>query len=66
MGGTRVNVEMELSIHAKKVVLCIWWDRKGILYYELLNSGKTVTSVHDRQQLINLSDGLKRKRPKNQ
>ncbi|GFV44936.1 mariner Mos1 transposase [Trichonephila clavipes] len=24
------------SIHQQKVLLCLWWDRKGPVYYELL------------------------------
>ena len=25
------------NIHVSKIMLCIWWDQKGLVYYELLN-----------------------------
>jgi len=52
------------NIHAKKILLCIWWDWKGIglLYYELLQSDETITADHYQQQLTNLSDALEEKR----
>ena len=30
------------SLHPKKVMLCIWWDWKGVLYYELLPENQTI------------------------
>ena len=30
------------NIHGAKVILCIWWDQKGVLYYELLKPGETI------------------------
>jgi hypothetical protein len=45
------------------VLLCTWWDVKGVVYYELLESGQTVNSECYQQQLICLSDELERKRP---
>ena len=30
------------NIHGPKVMLCIWCDQKGVLYYELLKPGETI------------------------
>lgn len=35
------------DIHCQKLMLCIWWDQKGVVYYELLNPNKTVTADRD-------------------
>jgi len=42
-------------------MLCIWWDQKDLVYYELLKSGDSITG--DRLQLIRLSRALREKRP---
>ena len=31
------------EIHRYKVMLCIWWNSKDLVYFELLDSGSTVT-----------------------
>ena len=51
------------KLHAKKVLLCIWWDMKGVLYYELLKSGETVTSQRYSDQLMKLDEKIKELRP---
>ena len=43
-------------------MLCVWWDQKGVIYYELLKSGKTVNTERYRQQMINLNQTLREKR----
>ena len=52
----------EPNIHAKKVLLCIWWDWKGVLYYELLQLDETLPANCYKQQLTNLSDVLEEKK----
>lgn len=51
------------NIHCAKVMLCIWWDMKGVVHYELLKPGQTIDGEYYRQQLIRLKRALARKRP---
>ncbi|UYV73022.1 hypothetical protein LAZ67_10001583 [Cordylochernes scorpioides] len=51
------------NIHGKKLMLCIWWDQLGVIYYELLKPNETITGERYQQQLIRLSRALKIKRP---
>lgn len=45
-------------IHGKKCMLCVWWDWKGIVYWEVLDYGQTVDSNYYCQQLDRLADAL--------
>ena len=54
------------NIHGVKIMLCIWWDLLGVVYYELLKSSETTTEDRYRTQLMRLSQALKEKRPQYQ
>jgi len=47
------------NIHSSKIMLCIWWNQKGLVYYELLKSGVSITGDRYRLQLIRLSRALR-------
>lgn len=47
----------------QKVMLCVFWDQAGIIYYELLQPGETVNSDRYREQLIELNRKVKANRP---
>ena len=47
-------------------MLCVWWDLKGVVYYELLKPGETVNAGRYQQQLIDLNRSLLEKRPEYQ
>jgi len=32
----------------RKTMLCAWWDQKGVVYYELLKPGETLSTTIDR------------------
>ena len=50
------------NIHGKKLMLCIWWDQLGVVYYELLKPNETITGALYRTQLMRLSRVHKEKR----
>ena len=55
-----------LIIHGAKVMLCIWWDQLGVVYYELLKPIETIRGDRYRTQLMRLSRALKKKWPQYQ
>ena len=61
--GLPVKLTAKPNIHGAKVMLCIWWDQKGVLYYELLKQGKTINGERYRTQLIRLKRAIAKKRP---
>ena len=46
---------------SKKVMLCIWWDWKGVLYYELLPENQKINSNKYCSQLDQLKAALEEK-----
>ena len=44
-------------------MLCIWWDQKDVLYYELLKLGETTNGERSWTQLIRLKTAIAEKRP---
>ena len=51
------------ELHQKKVLLCIWWSTNGIIHYELLPSGKTITKEVYCAQLRRVSASLAKLMP---
>ncbi|KAG9436972.1 Ammar1 transposase [Apis mellifera carnica] len=51
------------DIHQKKVLLSVWWDYKGIVYFELLPPNRTINSVVYIEQLTKLNNAIEEKRP---
>lgn len=44
-------------------MLSIWWDYKGVVYFELLPNNLTINSDVYCQQLVKLEEAIKEKRP---
>ena len=54
---------LKADIHQKKVLLSVWWDYKGIVYFELLPPNRTINSVVYIEQLTKLNNAVEEKRP---
>ena len=46
------------GLHPKKVLLYVWWDWQGVLYFELLDQNQTITADIYCQQLDKLKTAL--------
>lgn len=44
-------------------MLCIWWDQREVVYYELLKPNEIVTPKRYQQQLIDVNHPLNEERP---
>ena len=51
------------GLHPKKVMLGIWWDWKGVLYYELLPESQRINSHKNCSQLNQMKAALDNKHP---
>ena len=49
------------GLQPKKVMLCIWWDWKGVLYYDLLPENQAINSNKHCSQLDQLKAALNEK-----
>lgn len=61
--GTEPLTVGKPGLHPKTILLCIWWDWKGVLYYDLLEQGETINSTKYCSQLDKLKDAITTKRP---
>lgn len=61
--GQPSTSQAKRDIHCQKLMMCIWWDQKGVVYHELLKPNETVTADRYRRQLGKLAQALNEKRP---
>jgi len=62
--GEAPERQAKAEIHQKKIMLSMWWDWKGPVFYELLPKNKTINSDVYCEQLQKLNDTIAQKRPK--
>lgn len=55
--------DAKADLHQKKIMICVWWDMRGIVHWERLDDNATVNSELYCHQLQRVQDALVQKRP---
>uniref|UniRef100_A0AAF5DET3 Mos1 transposase HTH domain-containing protein n=1 Tax=Strongyloides stercoralis TaxID=6248 RepID=A0AAF5DET3_STRER len=55
--------KLESGLNLRKVLLCVWWNTQGIIHFELLESGQTITEDFYCDQLERVNRALINKYP---
>ncbi len=42
--GQKPLPDVKADLHPEKIMLCIWWDIEGAIYFELLQTNQTITA----------------------
>ena len=50
------------DFHGDKVMLCVWWNTKGLVHFELLDPDQKITTQLYSQKLNRMYQALRRKR----
>ena len=51
------------NLHPRKIMLCVWWSTEGIVHWELLLRGETITAESYCEQLDRVAEAMKEMRP---
>lgn len=51
------------DIHQMKIMISVWWDCKGVVYFEFLPRNRTINSIVYCRQLDSLNEAIIQKRP---
>lgn len=61
--GEKPSPDPKPDPHRKKLMLCVWWDLEGVIYWEFLDKKLTLTAAVYSQQLDRVAEAVRRKRP---
>lgn len=51
------------GLHPRKIMLCVWWNSRGVIHFELLPPNQTINAEYYCHQLERLADKLGNLRP---
>ena len=61
--GDTAKPKVKPDAHPKKTMICVWWDHKGLIHWEMLDKNKTVDKELYLAQLHRVNEAILQKRP---
>jgi histone-lysine N-methyltransferase SETMAR len=61
--GSTPSPDVKPDVHEHKIMLCVWWDMEGPIYWEVLDDKVTVNAALYTQQLDRLAAAVAENRP---
>ena len=59
--GERPSPEPRPDLHRKKLMLCVWWDMGGIIFWELLGEKVSLNAALYNQQVDHVTEACAQK-----
>ena len=65
MGGPEdaPKLRVKPDLHPRKTMICIWWDREGMVHWEMLERNAMVNKELYIAQLHHVNEAIQLKRP---
>lgn len=61
--GTTAQPQAKADLHQKKLMVCVWWDVKGVIHWEMLERNQSINAQLYCQQLQRVADAIAQTRP---
>lgn len=61
--GSAAKPRIKANLHPKKTMICVWWDWKGMIHWEMLEKNTTVNKELYIAQLHRVNEAIQVKRP---
>ena len=54
------------EIASERKQCCVFWDQRGVIWYDLIKPGETITGEYYQQQLADFNRAMQEKHPEYQ
>lgn len=60
--GDTPKPRVKQDLHPKKIMICVWWDCEGVIYWEILERNQTIDKERYLAQLHRVNEAIQQKK----